>query len=215
MMISKLLYKELRLAAHPTMYIFTLLGALVLVPAYPYGLVFMFGSLAPSITFMYCRETRDMYYTLLLPVPKRAVVAGKCALTVSMQLTMLAVAAIFALLRTVIGADSNPVGIEPNVAYFGFGLTILAVFDFVFLTQFYKTAYKVGKAFALAMVPEIILILAMETSSHIPALALIDGTSAPELVTQLPILAAGAIIYAAVLLAAYKISARRFESVDV
>ena len=140
MMISKLLYKELRLAAHPTMYIFTLLGALVLVPAYPYGLVFMFGSLAPSITFMYCRETRDMYYTLLLPVPKRAVVAGKCALTVSMQLAMLAVAAIFALLRTAIGADSNPVGIEPNVAYFGFGLTILAVFDFVFLTQFYKTA---------------------------------------------------------------------------
>ena len=64
-MISKLLYKELRLAAHPTMYIFTLLGALVLVPAYPYGLVFMFGSLAPSITFMYCRETRDMYYDLL------------------------------------------------------------------------------------------------------------------------------------------------------
>ena len=132
-----------------------------------------------------------------------------------MQLAMLAVAAIFALLRTVIGADSNPVGIEPNVAYFGFGLMILAVFDFVFLTQFYKTAYKVGRAFALAMVPEIILILAMETASHIPALSWIDGTSAPELVMQLPILAAGVIIYAAGLLAAYRISARRFESVDV
>ena len=65
------------------------------------------------------------------------------------------------------------------------------------------------------MVPEIILILAMETASHIPALAWIDGTSGSELMTQLPILAAGVIIYAAGLLAAYRISARRFESVDV
>ena len=89
------------------------------------------------------------------------------------------------------------------------------MFDFVFLTQFYKTAYKVGRAFALAMVPEIILILAMETSSHIPALSWIDGTSGSELVMQLPILAAGVIVYAAVLLAAYRISAHRFESVDV
>ena len=65
------------------------------------------------------------------------------------------------------------------------------------------------------MVPEIILILAMETASHIPSLSWIDGTSGSELVMQLPILAAGAIIYAAVLLAAYRISAQRFEAVDV
>ena len=37
-----LLYKELRLAAHPNLFVFTLLGALVIVPAYPYGMVFLF-----------------------------------------------------------------------------------------------------------------------------------------------------------------------------
>ena len=34
------LFKELRLAAHPTLFIFTALGVLVLVPDYPYGAIF-------------------------------------------------------------------------------------------------------------------------------------------------------------------------------
>jgi len=65
-----LLYKELRLAAHPNLYMFTLLGVLVIVPAYPYGVVFLFGCLAPFITYMYGRETNDIFYTALLPVKK-------------------------------------------------------------------------------------------------------------------------------------------------
>ena len=52
----KLLYKEFMLAAHPSLIIFTLLGCLVIVPAYPYSVIFMFGCLAPFITFMFARE---------------------------------------------------------------------------------------------------------------------------------------------------------------
>lgn len=55
----KLLYKDLALAVHPTFYIFTLLGCLVLAPAYPYTVVFLFGCLAPYISFVYARETND------------------------------------------------------------------------------------------------------------------------------------------------------------
>ena len=65
------LYKDLRLAAHPTLYMFVLLGALVIVPSYPYSLVFFFGCLAPFITMMYGRETNDIYYMALLPHRKK------------------------------------------------------------------------------------------------------------------------------------------------
>ena len=65
----KLLYKDLVLAVHPTFYIFTLLGCLVLAPAYPYTVVFLFGCLAPYISFMYARETNDAWYTATLPPP--------------------------------------------------------------------------------------------------------------------------------------------------
>lgn len=55
-----LLYKELRLAAHPTSIVFAFLGCLVLVPAYPYSVIFLFGCLAPYITFVNARETNDL-----------------------------------------------------------------------------------------------------------------------------------------------------------
>ena len=52
-----LLYKEMRLVAHPTSIVFAFLGCLVLVPSYPYSVIFMFGCLAPYITFLNARET--------------------------------------------------------------------------------------------------------------------------------------------------------------
>ena len=54
-----LLYKEMRLVAHPTSIVFAFLGCLVLVPSYPYSVIFMFGCLAPYITFLNARETND------------------------------------------------------------------------------------------------------------------------------------------------------------
>ena len=62
---TNLLYKELRLAAHPNLFIFMLMGALLLVPDYPFGVVFLFGVLGPYITFFYDRETRCSYPYLL------------------------------------------------------------------------------------------------------------------------------------------------------
>ena len=43
-----LLYKEIRLCAHPASVVFAFLGCLVLVPAYPYSVIFLFGCLAPT-----------------------------------------------------------------------------------------------------------------------------------------------------------------------
>ena len=66
-----LLYKELRLTAHPTSVVFAFLGCLVLVPAYPYSVIFLFGCLAPYITLVNARETNDLWYTATLPMTKR------------------------------------------------------------------------------------------------------------------------------------------------
>ena len=43
-----LLYKEMSLVAHPTSIVFAFLGCLVLVPSYPYSVIFMFGCLVHS-----------------------------------------------------------------------------------------------------------------------------------------------------------------------
>lgn len=214
-MIFNLLYKELRLSAHPNLYIFTLLGALVIVPAYPYGMVFLFGCLAPYLTFMYGRETNDIYYTVLLPVQKRDAVKAKCLLMVLAQMTQLLISLPFAVLRIHVLPNGNPAGIEANVAYYGFGLMIYAIFNVILLTQFFKTAYKVDKAFLLAIIPASLAVIIMEVIVHFPGFEWLDSVAPNMMLRQLPILAVGIIVYSIGMLTAYRISTRSFEQVDL
>jgi len=210
-----LLYKELRLAAHPNLYIFTLLGVLVIVPAYPYGMVFLFGCLGPYISFMYGRETNDIYYTSLLPVKKRDTVKAKCLLMVLAQMTQLSISLPFAVLRLRTLPSSNPAGIEANIAYYGFGFIVYAIFNLIFLTQFFKTAHKVGKAFVLAIIPASIGVIIMEVLVHIPKFQWLDSVEPAIMLKQLPILIVGIIVYILSMLVAYRVSANRFQQVDL
>lgn len=212
---SELLYKELRLAAHPSLYIFMCMGALLLIPAYPYGVVFFFGCLGLFQSFMFDRETRDVFYTALLPRPKRDVVKGKLLLAVFAQLVQLIFSLPFAFLRTLYLPDGNPVGMEPNAAWYGFGLMVYGIFNLVFFTQFYKTAYKAGTSFLIALIPTTLGIIAIEASVHFPGMRWLDGMDGASLLRQLPILLAGIVVYAAANALAYRIGARRFERVDL
>lgn len=212
---SELLYKELRLAAHPSLYIFMCMGALLLIPAYPYGVVFFFGCLGLFQSFMFDRETRDVFYTALLPRPKRDVVKGKLLLAVFAQLVQLALSLPFAFLRTLYLPQGNPVGMEPNAAWYGFGLMVYGIFNLVFFTQFYKTAYRAGTSFLIALIPTTLGIIAIEASVHFPGMGWLDGMDGAALARQIPILLAGAAVYAAANALAYRIGARRFERVDL
>ena len=214
-MCRNLLYKELRLAAHPSLFVFMAMGALVLIPAYPYGVVFFFGTLGIFQSCMFDRETRDIYYTALLPVRKRDVVKGKILLAVFTQLVQLALSLPFAFLRTLYLKDGNPAGIEANAAWYGFGLLIYGVFNLVFFTRFFRTAYKAGTAFLAALAPVVLIVAAMETVVHFPGMGWLDSAAPADLVRQIPILVAGAAAYAAGTAAAYAISARRFEKVNL
>ena len=208
-----LLYKELRLCAHPTSVVFAFLGCLVLVPAYPYSVIFLFGCLAPYITFVNARETNDAWYTATLPVTKRESVRAKCLLIVSLQLFQLLFSIPFTLLRRALGVPNNPVGLDATLAWYGFGLMIYAAFDLAFFPAFYKSGYKAGKAFIVASVPMLLGMIAAESTAHIPALAWLDSDAHWR--RQLPVLLAGAACYAALLPLACRISERRFERVDL
>ena len=212
---ADLLYKEWRLAVHPVVYMFSLIGALTLVPAYPYGMVFFFGCLGLFFTCQFARENADLFYTATLPISKRAVVKSKCLLFVSVELAQLVLTVPFAVLRLWALPGGNPVGIEANAAYFGFGLCIYAVYNFVYLTVWFQSGEQVGKAFIAAIVPVLLLIVLMEAAVHLPALAWLDSLAPADLIRQLPILCGGAVVYAAGSLLAYRPAAARFERVDL
>ena len=210
-----LLYKEFRLCAHPTLYVFMLLGCLIIIPSYPYGVVFLFGCLAPFITFYNARENQDAFYTALLPVRKKDIVKSKCMLVVIAELGQLIFSLPFAYLRTLILPDGNPVGIEANLAYYGFGLAVYAVFNLFFFTEFYKTAYKIGRAFLYGIIPAMIIMVIMEVLTYIPATRWLDSMTPDMLMKQAPVLVVGAIIYIVFTFLAYRIASKRFERVDL
>ena len=89
------------------------------------------------------------------------------------------------------------------------------VFDLVFFPTFYKSGYKAGKAFILASVPLVILMLGTETAAHVPVLLWMDSYGLENLLKQLPVLIAGIVIYAAFLSISYKLSVRHFKKVDL
>lgn len=103
----------------------------------------------------------------------------------------------------------------PPVAWYGFGFIVYAVFDFIFLTTFYKSGYKVGKSFIFAAIPMAFLMVVIEATSYIPTLVWMDSYQPEHLLIQLPILIVGFICYGVLVPLAYRISAKRFEKVDL
>lgn len=140
-MTAKIFSKDLRLAAHPMMYVFALFGAMLIIPNYPYTVVFFYGLLGIFFTFLNGRENKDVYYCAVLPVTKRDQVRARAWLVVAVELAELVIAVPFAFLSAHINPNgTNLAGIDANVALFGSVLLIYGVFNVVFLPVFYKTA---------------------------------------------------------------------------
>lgn len=214
-MMRALLYKELLLTSLPPMFIFMFFGAMLMIPGYPYYVPFFFGCLGLFFTFQNGRENKDTFYTAALPISKGDVVRARCLLVVLVELGEVLISVPFAVLRVYV-LPPNPVGIEPNPAFYGFVLIMFTIFNVIFLTQFYKTAYNVGKAFVIAQIPLWLYIIVMEALVHFPVPGTYLDTANPSMMLrQLPILAAGIVIYILGMFLACRISIRRFEKVDL
>ena len=111
--------------------------------------------------------------------------------------------------------EGNPAGIEANIAYYGFGFITYALFNLIFLPVFFKTAYKAGQAFLLALIPAVLVVLFMEVIVHFPGFTWLDSTAPDMMLRQLPLLLIGIAVYAGAMFAAYHLAAKRFERVDL
>ena len=208
-----LLYKEFRLVCHPMTPIFCLFGVMVLIPNYPYTVIFFYVMLGLFFTFLNIREQKDIYYSALLPVPKRDTVKAGCAFVVIIQVLSLVVLIPCSLLAAHLqpGKD-NLVGLDPNAALLTAGFLLYAVFNAVFLLSFYRTAYKVGVSFVKACIIMAVAAIIMEAAVHFPALSRFNGY---DLACQLPLLAAGLVIWCGSWPLIFRGAAARYEKVDL
>ena len=211
-----LLYKQFRLVCHPMTLIFCLFGIMVLIPNYPYTVIFFYVMLGLFFTFLNIREQKDIYYSALLPVPKRDTVKAGCAFVVIIEVLSLVVLIPCSLLAVHLqpGKD-NLVGLDPNLALLAAGFLLYAVFNAVFLPSFYANGYKVGVAFLKAVIPTTLAMIVLEALPHFPALTWLDDLDAATQVRLLPVLIGSVLIYAGGMALTFWRAAAQYEKVDL
>ena len=211
-----LLYKQLRLVCHPMTPLFCLFGVMVLIPNYPYTVIFFYVTLGLFFSFLNMREQKDIYYSALLPVPKRDTVRAGCLFTALVELASLVVLVPFSVLAVHLqpGKD-NLVGLDPNVTLLAAGFLLYAVFNAVFLPSFYANGYKVGVAYVKAVIPMAVVMLVCEALPHFPSLTWLDDLDRAAQLRQLPLLIGGILLYAGGMVLTLRASEKAYEKVDL
>ena len=140
-----LLYKQLRLVCHPMTPVFCLFGAMLLIPNYPYSVIFFYVTLGLFFTFLNMREQKDIYFSALLPIRKRDTVRAAVVFAVLVETLSMVITALFCLLSAKLqpGKD-NAVGMDANLMLLGAGFVLYGVFNLVFFISLYRSGYKVG-----------------------------------------------------------------------
>ena len=211
-----LLYKEFRLVCHPMTPVFCLFGVMVLIPNYPYTVIFFYVMLGLFFTFLNMREQKDIYYSALLPVPKRDTVKAGCLFVAIIEVASLVLLVPFSVLAVHLqpGKD-NLVGLDPNAALLAAGFLLYALFNAIFLPSFYESGYKVGVSFVKACIPTALAMAVCEALPHFPGLTWLDDLDRAAQLRQLPVLLGSILVYAGCMAFTFWASARRYEKVDL
>lgn len=212
----KLLNKEFKLSIHPLFHLIPLLtGVLLLIPQWVYFVAFMYfyWIAVPNILGTYNTQN-DLLFSTFMPVKKSDIVKSKILALSLMELFNIAVAAIFALLHNRLFGTHNFL-FDLNFAFFGFVFIMNGLFNMILFPGYFKTGYKIALPVVTACIAVIIYGGAIETLILVNNGFRESVENLGNLTLQLSILLGGILIFILLTSIAYKISAKRFEVVEL
>lgn len=215
---KNLLIKEIKLVISPAVYLFCILSALLLIPAYPYIVGVSYFIFGIQITFGVARANNDHLFTAMLPIPRSDVVLAKHITVAFSEVIQLLAAVPFALITSLLlNKSGNPVGMDANFAFFGEALMAYSVFNVIFLPQYFKSGYKMGVPLLLALLGYILFVMIFEfTVAFVPSInAVIDGINPKNILIQSIVFIIGIIIYILSIYLSFEISKKRFLKVNL
>ncbi len=215
---KNLLYKELRLVLMPGTYFFALCAALVLVPAYPYAVGMAYCLMSILINFGTARANNDQEFTAMLPIPRNRVVVAKHFTVFFTELLSVLIAIPCAVVSAfVLNPNGNIVGMDANMAFFGFTLIEFSVFNLIFLPWYFRTGYKTGLPMAVGITAYLLTVVGFELMVALTpgVAAVIDSLHPTTYAYQAIILGAGIIVYVLVSIITYLLSVRNFAKVSL
>lgn len=214
-----LLYKELRLGINPFFYAMPFLtGALMLIPGWLYFLVLLYFCFItiPNMFGVY-KAQNDLMFSSLMPVTKKDIVKAKVWVIVLLELLHIVVAMIYGLISTRLYPNLTYYFFEPSFGFWGLCLVMIAIFNLIFISMYYKTAYKFGAATVASITAAILFAAGAEwlgiKNAYISEL--FKGPGTEQLGAHLLILVIGIAIFALLTVIAYHIAIKRFEKVEL
>lgn len=216
---NNLLLKELKLGVNPFFYALPFLtGALALIPSWLYFFVTLyFCFITVPNMFAGYKSQNDLIFTSILPVTKNNIVKAKITVVVILELLHVGVAMIYSLISSYLYPDITYYFFTPNLGFWGLTFVMLAIFNFIFFTVYYKTAYKYGVASIVSITAAILFAGGAEWLgiANSTIFDLFKGSGADNLGIQLSILIGGILLFALATIIAYYISIKRFEKVEL
>lgn len=214
-----LVMKDLKLGVNPAFFAFPfLMGALMLVPAWLYFLVpLYFCWITIPNTFAGFRTQNDLMFTSLMPVTKRDIVKARITVIVILELLHVVIAMIYGLFTIRLYPHLTYYFFAPHMGFWGLCFVMLAIFNLIFISMYYKTAYKYGGAMT-ASITGAMLFAGVAQWIGIQNSFVYDtfnGTGVDNTALQISILIAGIVIFVACTMIAYRIAVKRFLKVEI
>ncbi|MCM1289674.1 MAG: ABC-2 transporter permease [Corallococcus sp.] len=220
----KLYLKELKLNVKLPVWLIGLLGAMVLIPNYPIIVGIGYSIFQIFIYMQYARENRSQEFSAMLPVKRNDIVSSTVSVIVTLEAVNLLVSAISgAAVRICYGfgvpayAQGNIVGLDANLTFFGVALICLAIFNLIFITQFFKSGYKYGVPIVTGLLTFVAVYAILELMIQlVPVLKnSLDTFDVETVWARLIVLTTGMIAYVGSAFAADKIAQKNFEKVSL
>lgn len=210
-----LLRKEIMLTMHPSAVVFVALGAMLLIPNYPYLVVFFYTALGLYTTNVNARENNDVLYSLSLPITKRDLVKGRMLLSVVLELAMLIICVPVVIIKQNMNMP-NQAGLDANIALLGFGILMLGLFNLVYYCSYFKNTKRAGITFIWGCIAILFYIVVVEGLMYVPQIGgVLDTPDSEHIAEKLVLFVICLIGYAAMTWLAYKKGAKSFEKTDV
>ena len=214
-----ILLKEIRLSASMLSFLFIAAGLMFLIPGYPILCGAFFVTLGIFYSFQSAREANDIVFSALLPISKSTVVRGKYLFVCLIEVCALLVMSAVVLVRMTVLADARAylenALMNANPFALGAALVIFGLFNWIFVSGFFKTAYKFGPPFVAYLIAGFLMIGVFEALHHVPGLEAVNAFGTDHLGLQLLLLAGGLIIFLIMTFCSYKAACRRFERIDL
>lgn len=215
------LYKELKLCISPVNYLFLAITSMILIPSYPCYVPFFYICLSIFFIFNNAELNKDIAYSMILPITKKDIVKSRCIIIAVYEIIAVIITIPFSLIMTQVWKIENLAGIDANIAFYGLNFITMTIFNFFMLTKYYKKAEKPGIAFLIGSIIYWIVYAILEfpiwckNILNIEYIKLMDSTAWSDQIKQLPVLAFGIVVFILGWILTYKVSAKRFEKVDL